>query len=121
SSLTYEVVTGPSHGTLTGTAPNLTYTPALNYNGSDAFTFRAYDGQAYSTAAQVTITVTAVNDAPVATPQSVSTAYNTALAITLAGTDVEGSSLNYTVLTQPSSGTLTGTAPNLTYTPVIGF
>jgi hypothetical protein len=120
SALTFEVVTGPGHGTLTGTLPNLVYTPNANYNGSDAFAFRAFDGQAYSAAAQVTITVNAVNDAPVATPQSISTPYNTSVAITLAGSDVEGSSLSYTVLTQPASGSLTGTAPNLTFTPAIG-
>ena len=42
--LTYSVSTGPSHGTLSGTAPYLTYTPAANYNGSDSFTFKANDG-----------------------------------------------------------------------------
>ena len=42
--LTYIIISGPSHGTLSGTAPNLTYTPAANYNGSDSFTFKVNDG-----------------------------------------------------------------------------
>ena len=58
------MVTGPSHGTLSGTAPNLTYTPAANYNGSDSFTFKANDGGLDSTPATVSINVSAVNDAP---------------------------------------------------------
>ena len=73
SRLTYAIVTGPAHGTLTGTAPNLTYTPAANYNGPDSFTFKANDGSADSNVATVSITVTPVNDAPVAFGQTVVT------------------------------------------------
>ena len=43
--LTYTIVTAPAHGTLSGTAPSLTYTPAANYNGPDSFTFKANDGE----------------------------------------------------------------------------
>jgi hypothetical protein len=63
--LTYSIETGPSHGSLSGTPPNVTYTPTSNYNGADSFTFKAYDGQAYSNIANVSITVTPVNDPPV--------------------------------------------------------
>src|SRR5438093_1321539 len=44
----------------------LVYVPALNFNGVDSFTYKASDGQAQSGVATVTITVTPVNDAPVA-------------------------------------------------------
>ena len=119
--LTYTVQAPPSHGTLSGTAPNLTYTPAANYNGSDSFTFKVNDGTGDSSPATVSITVTAVNDAPVATAQSVTTAEDTAKAITLSGTDVDGDGLTYTVQTSPLHGTLSGTAPNLTYTPAANY
>ena len=55
--LTYTVVTGPTHGMLTGTAPNLTYVPNANYSGSDSFTFKANDGITDSNVATVSITV----------------------------------------------------------------
>jgi hypothetical protein len=42
--LTYTVVTQPTNGTLSGTAPNLTYNPNLDHVGSDSFTFKANDG-----------------------------------------------------------------------------
>jgi hypothetical protein len=42
--LTYSLVTGPSHGNLTGTASKLTYTPSTNFYGSDNFTFKVNDG-----------------------------------------------------------------------------
>ena len=35
-----------AHGVLTGTAPNVTYTPATGYLGTDTFTFKANDGKA---------------------------------------------------------------------------
>jgi predicted extracellular nuclease len=62
--LTYTIVQPPAHGTLSGTAPNLTYTPDANYNGADSFTFKANDGAVDSNVATVSIDVTPVNDAP---------------------------------------------------------
>ncbi|MFN8495672.1 MAG: clostripain-related cysteine peptidase [Caldilineaceae bacterium] len=56
--LTYIVVSNPSHGTLSGTPPNLTYTPSTGFSGADSFTFKANDGKADSTIATVNITVT---------------------------------------------------------------
>jgi hypothetical protein len=55
--LTYAIVTGPQHGTLSGTAPNLTYTPASGYTGTDTFAFDANDGRVSSNSAVVKITV----------------------------------------------------------------
>jgi len=63
-SLTYSIVSGPTYGTLSGSAPNLTYTPDPNYNGADSFTFIVNDGALDSAAATVNITVNSVNDPP---------------------------------------------------------
>jgi VCBS repeat-containing protein len=43
-----------------------TYTPNTNFNGTDSFKYKATDGTTESNEATVTITVNAVNDAPVA-------------------------------------------------------
>ena len=80
--LTYQIVSGPVHGVLLGTAPNLTYLPAANYpagnfNGSDSFTFTVSDAALTSAVATVSITVTPVNDAPQALAQSASMSANT--------------------------------------------
>lgn len=53
-----------THGMLSGIAPNLTFTPAADYNGPASFTFTVGDGLATSTAATVSINVTPVDDAP---------------------------------------------------------
>ncbi len=119
--LTYNVGTPGLHGTISGTAPNLTYTPTVNYNGSDSFTFTANDGTVNSNTATVNITITPVNDAPIANAQSVSTAEDTPVGITLTGSDADGNGLTYSIGTSPLHGILTGTAPNLTYTPSANY
>src|SRR4029450_5930704 len=100
TTLIYSMVAGPAHGTLSGTAPNVIYTPAANYSGADSFTFKANDGTLDSNIAAVTITVTAVDDAPVAADQSVTTDEDTAKAIVLAATDADtATALTYHVVT----------------------
>jgi hypothetical protein len=63
--LTYAVVTEPSHGTLSGLPPNLTYTAEAGYEGSDSFTFKVNDGIEDSDLATVSIEVSS-NHPPVA-------------------------------------------------------
>lgn len=87
------MITQPSNGTLSGTPPNLKYTPDANYNGNDSFTFKANDGAADSNTATVSITVTAVNDTPIALAQSVNTNEDTAKLITLSATDADNDAL----------------------------
>ncbi|GEP43499.1 Ig-like domain-containing protein [Brevifollis gellanilyticus] len=119
--LTYEVLSQPQHGSLSGTAPHLTYTPTANYHGSESFTFRVNDGTADSAQATINLTITSVNDTPVAAAQAVTSSEDTATSITLTGTDADGDTLTYAVSDQPQHGTLSGTAPELTYTPDANF
>lgn len=120
-SLSYSILTMPVHGVLAGTAPNLTYTPDANYNGADSFTFEVNDGNVASASAEIAITINPVNDGPVAGAQSLSVAEDAALAITLSAFDIDGDPLSYLVVVPPANGTLSGTAPNLTYTPNADF
>jgi hypothetical protein len=57
SSLTFSVVDSPAHGELTGTPPNLTYTPDTDFEGNGSFTFKANDGVLDSAPATVSILV----------------------------------------------------------------
>ena len=61
------------------------------------------------------------NNAPVASTVSVSTTINNAVVMTLLGADDDGDILTYDVDTSSLNGALSGTAPNLTYTPPSGF
>ena len=122
-SLTYTLGSNPTHGTLSGTAPNLTYTPTAGYVGSDSFTFTVSNGSKISNTATVSITVNQVVLAPTANNQSVTTNQDTAVGITLTGSDPNNPprSLTYSIVSGPAHGTLSGTAPNLTYTPTAGY
>jgi hypothetical protein len=111
----FSVVSNPAHGQLSGVAPNLTYRGATNYFGSDSFTYSVNDGSLTSAVATVTITLTNINDAPIALSQGVTNGEDTSFAITLTGSDVDGPETNYMVLVGPINGTLSGVAPNLTY------
>ena len=57
-------------GSIASSGDSLVYTPALNYNGTDRFSYTVSDGT-YSDSAVVVITVRSVNDSPVATPDVV--------------------------------------------------
>jgi DNA/RNA endonuclease G (NUC1) len=79
SALTYTIVAPPSHGSLTGSGSNQTYTPAPDYNGSDSFTYNVNDGTRTSNTATVTVSVLEVNDPPVAADDAKSTNEDTPL------------------------------------------
>ena len=215
--LTFTVTSSPAHGSLTGTAPSLTYTPANLYAGDDQFNFKVNDGKLDSNEATVSIIIepkntppnpqatvlpsntvisgTAVtldgsastdkedppqalkfswmhlgtdsiklsnaktakatfiapvvtsptifsfqltvtdsesaqgltvvkvtvkprtNTAPTANSQTISTDKNTSKAITLTGSDPDNDPLTFKIVTNPAHGSLTGTAPSVTYTP----
>jgi hypothetical protein len=68
--ITYTITTAPVNGSLSGAAPNLTYTPALNFTGRDVITFTASDGRGTPTVGRVDLDVLPIAglDAAVITP-----------------------------------------------------
>ena len=109
--LTYAVVTQPEHGTLTGAAPEFTYTPDADWNGTDAFTYTVSDGESESEPATVTISVLPVNDPPVATasPVAQTVQYSDPIVtVTVAADDVDSATLTATASGLPDGVTLTG-------------
>jgi VCBS repeat-containing protein len=127
--LSARLVSGPAHGTLTLNADgSFTYTPASNYNGSDAFTYRANDGAADSVVATVTLTVTAVNDAPTAGADSYSTNEDTTLTVSAPGVlgndaDVDGDTLSAVLVSGPANAASFTLNPDgsFAYTPAANF
>ena len=120
---------GALHGTvlLNSSTGSWTYTPASNYNGPDAFTFRATDSGGLSSTALVSITVNAINDTPTFTSgasQSVTTLEDTYLDGSSAATDADGNSLVFSVGTAAGHGTvvITNAATGAwSYTPATDY
>ena len=105
--LTFSIVSNGSLGIAAINDPAtgaFTYTPAANVSGIYMFTFKANDGIADSNTATVTVTVTAINDAPTAYPDSVTMAEDTALGITLMATDVESPTVIFALVGGPTTG-----------------
>ncbi|HVK14325.1 MAG TPA: Ig-like domain-containing protein, partial [Gemmataceae bacterium] len=121
ANLTYSIVGNPTRGTLaaTATAGVYTYTPAGDYNGADAFTFRANDGALNSNTATVSLTVTPVNDAPVLDPIG-NRAVNeqTPLTFTATATDVDaGQTRTFSLVGAPAGAAIDPATGAFAWTP----
>jgi VCBS repeat-containing protein len=114
----------PAHGTLSGLFPNIIYTPNLNYNGVDSFTFHVRDFPDDSNISTVTLQVAPVVDPPVAIADQYTPAKNqvfTRTAITGVlhnDQEVDGHTLTAALTVGPSNGALVFNADgSFTYTP----
>ena len=128
SSLTAVINTAPVNGTLTLNADgSFTYTPDADFSGTDSFTYHANDGTADSDPVTATITVEAVNDAPVAADDTYTTNEDTTLSVAAQGVlandgDVEGDALTAVLDAAPDNGSLTLKADgSFTYIPNAEF
>lgn len=110
--LTYAIVAPPQHGTLSGSGPTVTYTPAPAYAGPDSFTFKANDGVMDSRVATVSVTV---NAPPVVTLDVAGPIDEGATPITLTAhaSDPEGQAVTLTWTTD--AGTLVQTGDTATF------
>lgn len=112
--LTFEITQNPTLGVISGVNPDFTYTPHANLSGTDVLKFKANNGTKNSLEGTITFKI---NGAPYAASLTADTTADTNVDITLVGVDPENDVLSYTVLTQPTLGVLSGTAPDLVYAP----
>ncbi len=119
--LSFVIDAQPEHGTLSGVAPNVVYTPAAHFSGNDAIRFHVNDGTTDSATMTISIAVNGVNAAPVANAQSLSVDEDQVTPIVLSASDADGDPLDFIVDTSPAHGTLSGIGANLSYTPAANF
>jgi uncharacterized protein YkwD len=125
--LAFSLVSQPEHGTLAGTPPHLTYTPAADFHGSDSFTFRAGDGHSDSEAATVSITIESVNDEPTARADAVAVTEDESASLDVLANDAGGPAdessqvLAPTLLRRPANGLASVVSGRVSYAPVPNF
>ena len=126
--LTATLAAGPMQGVLLLMAEGgFVYTPTLNFNGVDMFSYYATDGVANSTPVTVTLGVTPVNDAPVAVGDAYSTTENVPLVVASSGvllndSDVESDTLTLVLDDGPTQGALAlAVDGGFVYTPTVDY
>jgi hypothetical protein len=127
--VTYTILSQPQHGTLSGTAPYLTYTETTpNFVGQDTFTYQTFDGYLASVVGTVTITVGDLN--PQAYNMGGITHVGQAITLVLEGSDMCNDPLTFSISpgTGPTHGQLgttitqiDATHASVVYTPYLGF
>jgi Tol biopolymer transport system component len=124
--ITFSVLTQPALGAVTITNPStgaFVYSPTVNFNGTDIFTFRASDGTTFSNTGTVSVSITPVNDAPLADGVVLAATEDVSSIGTLVATDVDGDALTFSIVTPPSNGTVTinATTGAFLYMPAANF
>jgi len=124
SSVSYSATSSTTNVTVTISGATLTLNPKLNWFGTATINAKVIDGDGLSATRTFTLTVSAVNDAPVVgTVADQSTNEDTAKTVTLSETDVEpGDSHTFIATSSNSSNVATSiSGATLTLTPTANF
>jgi hypothetical protein len=105
-----------------GATGTLTFFPATNGNGSAVITVTVSDGQT-TTSRSFTVTVTPVNDPPLAANDTATTNEDTAATVAVLGNDfdIDRDTLSVAAVTQGAHGAVAFTASGVTYTPAANY
>ncbi|MEO0739765.1 MAG: Ig-like domain-containing protein, partial [Cyanobacteria bacterium J06649_12] len=122
-SLILDSVTPGSEGTTTIVNNQVVYTPDANFNGTDSFNYTVTDGNGGSATATVNLTVTGVNDGPVANNDTVTAEQNTAVQVPVLtnDTDIDGDTLEIISIGPATNGTASISDNQIVYTPNADF
>ena len=113
----FQLAGNPQNGTVTLVGRTVTYTPNAGFVGTDSFTFQGTDsnGAVSSTVGTINLDISTVNSAPVVNNQTLSTAEDTVGRIDVTGTDAEGDTLTYSIVSQPRHGTISISGSQMAY------
>jgi hypothetical protein len=110
-------------GTVAFGGSNVVYTPPANFAGQATINYTINDGNGGTDGATVTVTVTNVNDPPVANNDTAMVAEDSSdnvLTVTANDSDVDGDTLTVTAAST-TTGTATPSAGTVVYTPPANF
>jgi lysophospholipase L1-like esterase len=115
-----------------GTQTGIVYSPSPNFSGMETFSYTISDGNGGATDGSVTVTVTPINDAPVAQDDSFTVALNSSSNTLMvladhgngADTDADNDPLTITAVGTPDHGgnvSINGSQDALIYSPPVGY
>lgn len=116
----YEIISPATHGTASIINNKISYVPELNYSGSDEFSVRVTDSSGFTTTAAIPVTVTWVDQAPVAVDGSGVVNSNGQLKGTLSASDIDTPGMIFSIVSDGTKGTAiitNATTGAFTYTP----
>jgi|GEM_PF-2396860 len=121
--LSIQSINGATNGTAVINNGQVDFTPANNFNGQASFSYTVSDGQGGSNVGNVSITVTAVNDDPVAVGDSGSTPEDTLVTIDVLAndTDPENDALIIQAISDETNGTAVINNGQVDFTPTANF
>ncbi|MEN9361965.1 MAG: hypothetical protein RL095_3500, partial [Verrucomicrobiota bacterium] len=116
--LSFSIKTNGSKGSASISGSTLTYTPAADANGSDSVVIEVLDGNGGIATHTLSVSIAAVNDAPVITSAAfLAVTEDTPATLALTATDIDGDSLSFSVKTQGGKGSASISGSSLSYTP----
>lgn len=122
---TFTTLQAPEHGNLQWqNSGGYTFTPDNNFYGTDTFTYRVCDNGNLCDEASVTITINAINDAPVIGSETSEVNEDETLTQNLAtnDSDAEGDAISYVLIQAPTNGVASISSTGIfTYTPATDF
>jgi hypothetical protein len=123
---TVAVISGPANGSVVVNPATgaVTYTPNLNFSGTDTFTYQVCDNGSACSTGIVTVTVNPINDPPIAVDDLPATNEDTAITITVLANDSDPDFDSLSVISAgaPASGTVVINPDfTVTYTPTTSF
>ncbi len=122
-SLVLDALTPAANGVVTISNNQAIYTPDPSFSGIDTFGYTASDQNGGTDTAAVTVTVNALNSAPIAADDVAVTDQDTAVLIDVLDndSDPEGGALTIDAFSAPANGAVAASGTLLEYTPDSGF
>lgn len=122
--LTYSLLSSPANGSITlNPGGTFAFTPSLNYNGADIFSYQVCDDDNSCVTSSVNLNISPANDAPVANGGSYNTNEDETLNAAITNdTDADGDELDYSIISQPMNGIMVlQSNGTFSYTPITNY
>ena len=122
--LSITAIVQPNHGSVTYTTQYVYYTPSADYFGLDTFSYTISDGNGGNDVATVSITITGINDPPIANDDTASVIEDSSgnqLNVRANDNDPDNNPLSIVSVSAPSHGTATFTSTHVYYTPQTNY